>query len=173
MSCHENTLHDGSLAGDGSDKDRHGCGAGMDPELGVYPPCVGVHRVGRYAKFCCRGIARHAGRKASHDLSLFLRKPLEKSVSTFKTGQSSFCCLSFLSHSLDPFRRSRSNTNRRHQKTSRSCFLGGPEIALREYEERKRITRFSAKYRSRKFLRFPKTTALQHCKLISADFSPP
>ena len=65
----------------------------------------------------------------------------------------------------------RSDTNRGHKKTSHSCLLGGPEIALREYEERKRITRFSAKYRSRKFLRFLATTALQRYKFSLADFS--
>ena len=55
--------------------------------------------------------------------------------------------------------------NRNEKKTSHRVSLGGPEKALREYEERKRVMRLSAKYRSRKFLRFPKATALQRLQI--------
>ena len=57
-----------------------------------------------------------------------------------------------------------SNRNEK-KKTSHRFSLGGPEKALREYEERKRVMRLSAKYRSRKFLRFPKATALQRLQI--------
>ena len=40
-------------------------------------------------------------------------------------------------------------------------------LPCKEYEERKCVCTFPAKYRLTKFLRFPETTALQRCKLFA------
>jgi len=138
----------------------------MDSEFGVDPPYVGVNGMRGDAQFDRCGISRQAGDKAPHDLALLARKRFANSVPHLQCGMPDLCRPLFLSHLSIRSAARQSDTNRGYEKTSLTYFLGGPEIALREYEERKRMTRLSAKYRSRKFLRFPRTTALQHCKLF-------
>ena len=61
----------------------------------------------------------------------------------------------------------------RTKKSSRSYLWRGREKPCKEYEERKRICAFSAKYRLTKFLTFHQTTALQRkLTFCASDFSP-